>query len=94
MAKGLKTGGREKGTPNKATSTREAKIAASGLTPLEFMLSILRDDEKALDDRKWAAQNAAPFVHPRLTSIKHSGDEDGAPITFQQIVRKIVDSDH
>src|SRR5436190_14268321 len=39
-----KTGGRKEGTPNKATATREAEIRASGVTPLDFMLGVMRDD--------------------------------------------------
>lgn len=43
MAKGTKTGGgSRKGIPNKATAKREAEIAASGLTPLDYMLSVMR----------------------------------------------------
>ena len=44
MSKGAKTGGRKKGTRNKATSAKEKKIAESGLTPLEYMLNILRSE--------------------------------------------------
>jgi hypothetical protein len=42
MATGKKTGGRGKGTPNKATAERQAAIAASGKTPLEIMLENTR----------------------------------------------------
>ncbi len=70
--------GRPKGVPNKATLTRQAEIAASGLTPLEFMLSILRDENKDEALRADMAKAAAPYVHPRLTSIeaKVSGSLD------------------
>lgn len=64
-----------KGRPNKATATREAAHERAGLTPLMYMLRVLRDETAASDDRKWAAQNAAPYVHPRLTSIQ-GGDTD------------------
>ena len=37
-----KTGGRRKGTPNKATTERQAQVAASGKTPLEVMLDNMR----------------------------------------------------
>ena len=37
--------------------------------PLDFMLKILRDEERTDDERKWAAQQAAPYCHPKLTSI-------------------------
>jgi hypothetical protein len=63
-------GGRPKGVPNKVTLVREAMIAESGLTPLQFMLNKLRDDQASDEDRKWAAQNAAPYVHPKLSSIE------------------------
>jgi hypothetical protein len=42
MAKGKKTGGRRRGTPNKATAARQAAIAASGKTPLEIMIENAR----------------------------------------------------
>ena len=60
--------------PNKATAKREAEIAASGLTPLEYMLKILRDEKADPKDRQWAAQAAAPYVHPRLSSVEHGGE--------------------
>jgi len=37
-----KTGGRKKGTPNKATAERQAQVAATGKTPLEIMLENAR----------------------------------------------------
>jgi hypothetical protein len=37
-----KTGGRRKGTPNKATAERQAAVAVSGKTPLEIMLDNMR----------------------------------------------------
>ncbi len=76
-----KTGGRRKGSRNKASLKREAEIAASGLTPLDFMLSLLRDEKREIEDRKWAAQHAAPYVHPKLQAVQHTG-VDGEPIQF------------
>jgi hypothetical protein len=74
---GVKTGnprGRPKGSANKATAAKAAEIAASGLTPLDFMLSILRDKGSELAARFEAAKAAAPYVHPRLAAVEHSGD--------------------
>src|SRR5437762_5261325 len=64
-----KTGGRKEGTPNKATATREAEIRAAGMTPLEFMLGVMRDDGKTVELRLEAAAKAAPYIHPRLSSV-------------------------
>ena len=65
--------GRPRGSPNKALAKREAEIEASGLTPLAFMLNILRDKEASMEDRKWAAQHAACFCHPRLAQQRFEG---------------------
>jgi hypothetical protein len=71
-----KTGGRQKGTPNRATAAKAAEIAATGLTPLDYMLDMLRDTSQPLPNRMWAAEKAAPFVHPKLAAVEHSGTID------------------
>lgn len=55
---------------------RAAKAAAPAgdLTPLDFLLRTLRDESAAPEDRKWAAQQALPYMHPRLSTVAHSGD--------------------
>jgi hypothetical protein len=52
---------------------REQRIAASGILPLDFLLSILRDTSAPPPVRIEAAKAAAPFVHPRLATVEHSG---------------------
>lgn len=68
--------GKPVGTKTKATVAREAEVKASGLTPLDYMLSRLRDETATDEDRKWAAQNAAPYVHPKLAAVQVSSDPD------------------
>jgi hypothetical protein len=94
--KRLKTGGRTKGVRNKASVAKAAEIAASGLTPLEFLLNQMRAPEpvRAKDEDAgifvaryvgWrdraidAAKAAAPYVHPKLANIEHTG-KGGGPI--------------
>lgn len=62
--------GRPKGSKNKVTLEREAEIKASGLTPLDYMLSLLRDENQDLAVRADMAKAAAPYVHPRLANIQ------------------------
>ncbi len=38
------------------------------MLPLDFMLALLRDETASLADRKWAAERAAPYCHPRATA--------------------------
>jgi len=85
MAVGKKTGGRVKGTPNKRTLGKEREIAASGLTPLDYMLGVMRDKTVDNDRRDEMAKAAAPYVHPRLQSTALT-DPDG-----NQLVIRIVD---
>lgn len=68
-----KNAGRPPGAANKASVARQAAIAASGLTPLDYMLAMLRDESMPSENRKWAAEKAAPYVHPRLAAIEMSG---------------------
>src|SRR5947208_1935719 len=63
--------GRKRGTPNKATAARQAEVAASGITPLDYMLKVLRDENADPHQRFEAAKSAAPYVHPKLASIQH-----------------------
>ncbi|MCC2642034.1 MAG: hypothetical protein K0S45_2447 [Nitrospira sp.] len=65
--------GRKKEIQNKASAAREAAIAASGLTPLEYMLSTMRDIRTPLALRLHMAKAAAPYVHPRLASVEQTG---------------------
>lgn len=69
--------GRKKGSPNKATIERQKEIADSGLTPLEYMISVMRNESNTLEIRMDAAHKAAPYVHPKLANIDHTS-KDGS----------------
>jgi hypothetical protein len=69
---GERRGGRQKGTPNRATAAKAAEIAASGLTPLDYMLVVMRDESASRQERLEAAAKAAPYVHPRLSAIEYT----------------------
>jgi hypothetical protein len=79
MARGRKTGGRRKGSRNKITIARESEIASSGLTPLDYMLSIIRNSSEDPGRRLDAAKSAAPYCHHRLSSIDHNIDRTRNP---------------
>ena len=77
--------GRPRGSRNKASARREAEVEAGGLSPLAYMLAVLRDEEASTEDRKWAAQHAAVYVHPRLAQQQFKGPDGGNIVV--QIVR-------
>jgi len=69
--------GRKKGSRNKRTAEMQARIRASGMDPLTFMISVMRNINAPLELRFEAAKQAAPFVHPKLSAIEHSGPDSG-----------------
>lgn len=77
---GIREGaGRKKGAPNKATQERQKRVAASGITPLDYMLKVMRDGKADAGRRDDMAKAAAPYIHPKLASMQHTG-RGGGPI--------------
>ena len=68
MAQGRKTGGRVKGSLNKVTTAMRRAVAASGESPLEYMLRVMHDENEPIARRDDMAKAAAPYIHPRLAS--------------------------
>ncbi len=88
MAKGLKTGGRQKGSLNKATkAVREAsaRAANAGLMPLEYMLKVMRNPKIPAPRRDWASQTAAPYIHPKLATLQSNVNLTGR-LTLAELV--------
>ena len=83
--------GRKKGEPNKRTAEAIAAAEATGITPLDYLLDVMRNsgDDKM---RMTAAIAAAPYVHAKLSSVELSG-ADGGPV-LNEIVIRMVDADH
>lgn len=91
--------GRKRGAAEAKTREIANKAAESGLTPLEYLLDLMRKpypegaDALAkirMDGTRFeAAKAAAPFIHPRLNAVEHSGN-DKKPI-IQRIEMVIVD---
>jgi hypothetical protein len=72
MARGRKTGGRQKGTRNRATEEARVAAQATGILPLDYMLDVMRDP--AADDKRRdaMAMAAAPYLHPKLSPTEKS----------------------
>lgn len=92
--KGLpKTGGRKKGTPNKKNAAMIEAVVKSGVTPLDYLLGVMRRPIPDGTDpllaasieamRFEAAKAAAPYVHARLSTV-----ETGKPGEFKELADK------
>jgi DNA-binding ferritin-like protein len=62
--------GRKVGSVTKKTREIAEKAVTLGVTPLEYMLSILRDESMPTESRFEAAKAAAPYVHPKLSNVE------------------------
>jgi hypothetical protein len=87
MARGRKTGGRRKGSRNRATAEARAAAKATGILPLDYMLSVMRDDGADQRRRDAMATAAAPYLHPKLSAIdaKLSGASEEPTTTSLEI---------
>jgi len=74
--------GRKVGSATAKTREIADKAAEEGITQLEYMLQVMRqpsdhEDEKIQIAREAmrfeAAKAAAPYIHPRLAAIEHTG---------------------
>lgn len=68
--------GKPKGSVAKTDAKARQKAAEGGITPLEYLLQIMRDDNQPQEERKDAAKAAAPYVHARLASVDMTSKND------------------
>lgn len=62
----------------------ERELAKGRITPLEVMLHAMRVhyDAGEFDHAAAIAKDAAPYMHPKLQAVQHSGDADN-PVTVK-----------
>ena len=73
-----KGAGRKPGTPNTRETARIIKdLVERGEAPLQYFLSIMKDQNERTERRDWAAAQAAPYVHPRLQAIDQTNTFKG-----------------
>jgi hypothetical protein len=60
--------GRPRGKLNKFATENARRIAESGELPVDYLVSVYRDEEADAKLRVDAARAAAPYLHPRLAT--------------------------
>lgn len=70
-----KGAGRKKGVVNKVTAQAKREALKSGITPLQYMLNVMRNPRADTKRRDDMAKAAAPFVHAK--AIRHEGPGGG-----------------
>ena len=69
--------GRKPGSPNKKTAEVQRQVAESGITPLEYLLTVMRAPEAEPRERINAAIAAAPYVHAKLSTVDVKSEHSG-----------------
>lgn len=91
MAKGMKTGGRVKGTPNKKTQAVLDKLEAADHDPILAMVKIAKK-AYAMDDLHLAGamnRELAQYVAPKRKAVEVTGEIDID--TVQDIALTVID---
>jgi Family of unknown function (DUF5681) len=64
--------GRPKGARNKRTRDLVQAAQAGGELPVDFLLRTMRDENQPIERRLEAAKSAAPYLHPKISTVEHS----------------------
>jgi hypothetical protein len=75
----MKTGGRQKGTPNRKTAEVAERLAALGCDPLEGLARLAMDPANSPELRGRMFAELAQYLHPKRKATELSGP-DGGPI--------------
>ena len=76
MAAGYKTGGRTKGTPNKATATVIETLARLGCDPIEGMARLAMDERNTAELRGRMFAELANYVASKRKAVEMSSDDE------------------
>lgn len=74
--------GRKKGGANRLTQ-EAAEKARDGLSPLDYMLAVLRDEANEMAARLDAAKAAAPYCHPKRAPVDGDGKEQSLTVVLR-----------
>jgi hypothetical protein len=81
---------RPKGSKTRYSTTLQRQMLRSdNPTPLEYLVSVYTDEENSLRDRLDAAKAAAPYVHPRLSTVEVSSrteNRDARSISNEELL--------
>jgi hypothetical protein len=70
-----KTGGRQKGTPNRATAVLKDKLAALGCDPVEELAKIAQNPKTTVESKIQIYSTLLPYVYPKRKPMEDSNEE-------------------
>ena len=87
MALGYKTGGRQKGTPNKNRAALMAKLddAFPSYDPLLALVEIAQDPETDLSMRVDCHKTLASYIYPKMRTAESVVASEASPVVIEII---------
>ena len=84
MAKGFKTGGRTKGTPNRDKQALRERLSSlyPDYDPILAMVEMANDEALEPSMRLDCHKTIANYIHPKIRSIKHIIEDELQPISI------------
>ena len=84
MAKGIKTGGRTKGTPNRDKQALRERLSSlyPDYDPILAMVEMANDNTLEPSMRLDCHKTIANYIHPKMRSIEHIVEEEPQPINI------------
>jgi hypothetical protein len=86
--------GRKRGIRTKTPKSRllaaeaQARAQGAGITPLEFLCNIYRDEAQPQAVRIAAAEAAMPYMHPKLSAVMASVEQRGETVSPEEKAAK------
>lgn len=85
--------GRKPGSKNRLDEVQRNSVAATGTTPLAYMIAVMRDPNAPIARRDEMAKAAAPYMHARLASIEQTTpppDVSGNQVSALERARRLA----
>ena len=84
MAKGYKTGGRTKGTPNRDKQALRERLSSlyPDYDPILAMVEMANDEALEPSMRLDCHKTIANYIHPKMRSIEHIIEDEPQPISI------------
>ena len=70
-----KTGGRQRGTPNKATADVAERLAALGCDPLDGLASLAKDPTSTKEFRRLCFNDLMPYAYSKRKPVDISSEQ-------------------
>jgi len=80
--RGMKTGGRQKGTPNRRTQQLIERLEELDVDPVEGLAQILKEPTVTADTRRAIYLELLQYLFPKRKAVEHAAPNGGLQIVL------------